>query len=479
MKLSELLAQAGIEYAPGASDAQISGICTDSRIIKKGDLFIAYRGSRFDSHTKIPEAVNGGCAAVICERKENISVPCICVPSARGAIAPLARAFYGFSDKKLKLVAVTGTNGKTTTTYMLAEIFKAAKKKVGVMGTLGISYSNKFVAPELTTPDPVYMHSVFKDMADCGVEYVFMEVSAHALYFDKIGGLVFDAGIFTNCTQDHLDFFGDMKSYAECKKLLFKEGRCRYAVVNSDDKLGIDLSEKLKNCITYGLENPADVFAVDIEERINGTSFVINLFDELYEIRLGIPARHNVYNAMAAAACAKMLGIGTSAIARGLGNLKSVRGRLEHVAKFNGADIFVDFAHTPDGLEKSLASLKGLCKGKLICLFGCGGNRDRGKRPLMGEVAAKYADFCVITSDNPRYEEPFDIISEIVEGVKAHTNNYVTVTERESATEYAVRLLEPGDILLVAGKGGEHYQEIMGIKHSYDDNTVIKKIIGD
>ncbi|MDE6868111.1 MAG: UDP-N-acetylmuramoyl-L-alanyl-D-glutamate--2,6-diaminopimelate ligase, partial [Clostridia bacterium] len=208
------------------------------------------------------------------------------------------------------------------------------------------------------------------------------------------------------------------------------------------------------------------------------TTFVINLFDELYEINLNIPARHNVYNAMAAAMCAKLLGVKTEHVASGLGNLKKVSGRLEHVANYNGADIFVDFAHTPDGLEKSLQALKKLCEGRLYCLFGCGGNRDVSKRPLMGEIAAKYADFCIITSDNPRFEDPYDIITQIEAGIKPTGKSYVTVTERETATEYAIKLLEKGDILLVAGKGGEYYQEIMGIKHSYNDNTVIKKIIG-
>ena len=307
---------------------------------------------------------------------------------------------------------------------------------------------------------------------------MFMEVSAHALYFDKIAGLKFEAGIFTNCTQDHLDFFADMKEYAAAKKRLFEGGRCRFSVLNSDDAAGREIARFAPSPVMYGLKNPADVFAVDVEERITGVSFVLNLFDELYEIRLKMPAVHNVYNAMAAATCAKLLGINIGTIAGGLSSLKSVPGRLECAGSFNGAHIFVDFAHTPDGLEKSLQSLKKLCKGRLYCLFGCGGNRDRSKRPLMGAIAAKYADFLIITSDNPRYEDPFDIIREIEEGVKPSGKAYITVTDRETATEYAVHLLKEGDVLLVAGKGGETYQEVMGIKHSYNDNTVIKNIIG-
>lgn len=478
MKLNELLNYIHTKAIIGNTDIEIAGISTDSRKVRAGDLFICYRGVKHDSHGDVSEAVSRGAAAVICERTVDCKATQIVVGNARETVAGAARAFYGFADKKMKIIGVTGTNGKTTTAHMLYSIFSENGKSAGVIGTLGIRYCNIFIAPELTTPDPVYLHSVFKDMAENGVEYVFMEVSAHALYFDKVNGINFEVGIFTNCTQDHLDFFGNMNDYAECKKSMFREGRCKRAVINSDDKLGVELLSGAKNAISYGLKNPADVFAVDIRENIDGSVFVINIQDELYEIDLSMPALHNVYNAMAAAACAKILGVKTEEIARGLKKLKTVTGRLEHVAKYNGADIFVDFAHTPDGLEKSLQSLKKLCKGKLYCLFGCGGDRDRTKRPIMGEVASKYADFCIVTSDNPRYEDPYDIISEIESGIKRTGNNYVTVTEREIATEYAIRLLEKDDILLVAGKGGENYQEIMGIKHSYNDNTVIKSIIG-
>lgn len=478
MKLGELLQN--IEYKDFFGDAQtqITGVCADSQKVKSGDLFLCYQGKECDSHDFAEEAKTRGAVALICEKKLNCDIPQIVVADGRAAVASAARAFYGFADKKLKLVGITGTNGKTTTTYMLESIFKAAGKKAGIIGTLGISYGDKFISPELTTPDPIYLHSVFADMVKCGVEYVFMEVSAHAIYFNKIAGLKFEVGIFTNCTQDHLDFFGNMRDYAECKKSFFKENRCAYSVVNSDDKVGVEILSGTKNSLSFGLKNPADIFAVDIEEKINGTSFVINLFDELYDIRLNMPALHNVYNAMCASACAKILGVETAKIAEGLSKLKGVTGRLERVAKYNGADIFVDFAHTPDGLEKSLQALKKLCKGNLFCLFGCGGNRDKTKRPIMGRIAAENSDFCIITSDNPRYEDPYEIISEIEAGIKPLNKKYVTVTERETATEYAINLLEKGDILLVAGKGGEYYQEIMGIKHSYNDASVIRQIIG-
>lgn len=478
MKLKELLKYVQVKEMVGDTEIEISGLCTDSQKVKKGDLFFCFAGTKHDSHRDIPEIIQNEAVAVVCEKRLDCPLTQIIVGDGRAQIARAAQAFYGFADKKLKIVAVTGTNGKTTITHMLASIFRSNGYSAGVIGTLGISYGEKFISPELTTPDPIYLYSVLADMAAAGVKYVFMEVSAHALYYDKIYGLNFEVGIFTNCTQDHLDFFGNMKSYAECKKLLFKDGRCRTAVINSDDALGVEILSSVKDAVSYGLQNPADVFAVDVRESLDGTTFVLNLQDELYEIKICLPAIHNVYNAMAAAACAKILGIKISGIAKGLFDLKKVSGRFERVARYNGADIFVDFAHTPDGLEKSLQSLKKLCKGKLYCLFGCGGNRDKSKRPIMGKVVASYADFCIITSDNPRYEDPYDIISEIEEGVKTTGKKYVTVSEREIATEYAIRLLEKGDILLVAGKGGEQYQEIMGIKHSYDDNTVIKNIIG-
>ena len=478
MKIGELLKHIEYKEFIGSADMEFTGLCTDSQKVRSGDLYFCYNGNEFDSHEFAQDAVKHGAVALICERKLECDVAQIIVSDGRSSIAPAARTFYGFADKKLKLVGITGTNGKTTTTYMLSSIFEQAGKRAGVIGTLGISYAGKFISPELTTPDPIYLHSVFADMLKCGIEYVFMEVSAHAIYFNKIAGLQFEVGIFTNCTQDHLDFFGNMQDYANCKKSFFRDKICKCAVINSDDETGRQIINNFDKTVSYGLKNPADVFAVDIEENIKGTSFVINLFDELYEINLNIAALHNVYNAMGAAACAKLLGIDTADVAEGLANLKSVTGRLELVAKFNGADIFVDFAHTPDGLEKSLQALKKLCKGKLYCLFGCGGNRDKTKRPVMGEIAASNSDFCIITSDNPRYEDPYEIISEIEAGIKPLSKKYVTVTDRETATEYAINLLENGDILLVAGKGGEYYQEIMGIKHSYNDTNVIKRIIG-
>lgn len=468
-----------------SENTQIKGLTADSRFCSPGDLFFCLTGGKTDSHAFARDAELAGAAAAVTERELELKIPQIVVPDSRSAMSLMAAAFYGHAADKLKIIGITGTNGKTTTSYMLASVLRRAGKAVAVVGTLGIYYGKKQIAPELTTPDPIFLHKMFADMLKSGVEYVVAEVSAHALFYRKEEGISFAACIFTNFTQDHLDFFKTMENYKQAKKLLFTPDRCPIAVLNGDDQTGreigamraeSDRAGKTKT-VYYGLETPAETFAVLTSEELYGSEFMLNLSDNLCRISLPMTGRHNVYNALAASACAYILGIRTEAIAGGLSSMKPVRGRLEPAGKFHGADIFVDFAHTPDGLEKSLAALKEHCKGRLICLFGCGGNRDRSKRAVMGETVARKADFSVLTSDNPRYEDPSDIISEIERGYRRFSVHYVIVPERDKAIYYAVGLLKKGDILLVAGKGGEDYQEIMGIKYSYNDNAVIKEAL--
>ena len=477
MLLGKLSEEIGAKELTGGKETDVCGISADSKHVMAGDLFVCFRGEENDGHDFAAEAVASGAVALAVERKLDIDVPQMVVQDGRKAMAELAAAFYGHPEKKLKIVGITGTNGKTTTAHMLAAIFKAAGISCGNIGTLGVFYANKEVAPELTTPDPVFLYKIFADMAACGIEWVVMEVSAHALYYGKVDGIHFAYCIFTNLTEDHLDFFKTMERYGAAKRKLFEGEGCGCAILNFDDEEGRALASVARRSVSYALENPSDVFAVDIAEGFDGCRYIINLFDELYEIRLHMTGRHNVYNSMAAAECAKLIGIPVSVIAEGLASLEKVSGRLERAGTYRGADIFVDFAHTPDGLEKSLRALRPHCRGRLICLFGCGGNRDAQKRPLMGEVAAKYADFVVLTSDNPRYEDPFDIVLQIEKGVKTQTNEYVIVVDRESAIEYAVDKLCEGDVLLVAGKGGENYQEIMGVKHIYSDFSAIRSIL--
>ncbi len=484
MRLSKLVNGIAKEGINEDEDIEITSLSMDSRQIQKGALFFCLTGGNKDGHTFAQTAVNQGASALVVERKLEITVPQILVENSRKALALISGRYFGNAHEHLKIIAVTGTNGKTTTSYMLESIFQSAGKKTGVIGTLGAKYDGKEYACDLTTPDPILLHKLFAEMFLHGVEYVVMEVSAHALHYYKTEGICFTACIFTNCTQDHLDFFSDMDSYKRAKKRLFSRKSCSLAIFNGDDETGRKWGqERLQNekegdrTYFYGINEPADAFAVITDEHIAGSDCFFNIDDAICKATLAMTGRHNVYNALAAATCAVALGIEERAVSKGLAALKRVSGRLEKVANYRGAEIFVDFAHTPDGLEKSLSALRAHCRGRLICLFGCGGNRDKSKRPIMGQTVAKKCAFAVLTSDNPRYEDPLDILSDIEKGYRSVSGKYVIVPDRERAIEYAIDYLEEGDVLLVAGKGGERYQEIMGIKYDFYDNDIIEKIL--
>ncbi len=459
-------------------DAEIGGLCTDSRVAGEGELFFCFRGTHTDAHDFAAEAYERGAAAIVCEKK--LPLPCaqFVVPDGREAMAQIAAAFYAHPERRMKFIGVTGTNGKTTTCHFIRAILEECGKQTGLIGTLGASFAGREIAPDLTTPDPVSLFSLLDEMSGAGVEIVVMEVSAHALALGKVSPILFDCAVFTNLTRDHLDFFPDLAAYGAAKKTLFLPGRCKFAVLNADDPFTGELLALGTPHVTYGIETPADAFAIIEKETLSGSEVILNLSDELCGARLSLTGRHNVQNALAAACAARWMGAGAEEISEGLQSVERVAGRLERVGEFHGAQVFVDFAHTPDGLEKSLSCLKERCKGRLIALFGCGGNRDEGKRKIMGETAAKLCDFCVITSDNPRFEEPCAIISEIEEGFLRYSGEYAAIEERDKAIEYALKLLKEGDVLLVAGKGGETYQEIMGIKYDFNDKDLIVKLIG-
>jgi UDP-N-acetylmuramyl-tripeptide synthetase len=479
MRLSKLLERLEGElfYEGKNAEREISSLSHDSRENCKECLYFCLTGGKTDGHMYAEKAIKQGAFAVVTERKLNVAVPQFIVKNSRVALSLIAARYYGNAAEHLKIIGITGTNGKTTTAHMLAAILEAAGKKVGVIGTLGVEYGEKIVSAELTTPDPLQLHKTFAEMFLLGIEYVIMEVSAHALYYDKVAGIEFEACIFTNFTQDHLDFFPSMPAYQQAKSKLFLPQVCKIAVCNGDDEAGRKFGERRGNAKTvyYGMSTPTDAFAVITDEGLLKTECMFNINDELARVILHFTGKYNVYNALAAASCAIELGVSAKWVANGLSELKGVDGRLESVGKWNGAHIFVDFAHTPDGLKQSLSALKSHCKKRLICLFGCGGNRDKSKRAIMGENVAKLCDFCVLTSDNPRYEDPMDILSEVEKGYRRFSLKYVIVPHREKAIEYAMDCLKPGDILLVAGKGGENYQEIMGIKYPFKDNDIIKK----
>ncbi len=473
MKLS-LLAVEGGGTLNGA-DTDIRSLCADSRVAGAGDLFFCINGTHEDAHRYAAEAERRGAAAIVCEKPTETDLPYILTPDCRRAMAHISAGFYGHPEKRLTVLGVTGTNGKTTVTHMIYAILSAAGRKGGLIGTLGAKFGKTILPPALTTPDPISLFSLLADMKKEGTEAVAMEVSAHALALKKDCPIVYESAIFTNLTQDHLDFFSDMRSYGEAKKGMFT--RCRLAIVNADDPFSAEIARLAPETITYGIDTPADCFAMIESEDLDCTRAILNLEDEICEIELPMTGKFNVSNALAAAACCRRLGVSMDAIAEGLSDIR-VEGRLEHVGVYRGADLFVDFAHTPDGLEKSLLALKRHLKGRLFVVFGCGGNRDTAKRPLMGEVAARHCDFAVITSDNPRYEDPCAIIAEIEAGYRKVSREYVAVEEREKAIAYAMGKLKKGDILLVAGKGGETEQEIMGTKYSYSDKAVLRSLMG-
>ena len=345
-----------------------------------------------------------------------------------------------------------------------------------MIGTLGSYYFDKFIEPPLTTPDPMALHKIFSDMVDCGIQTVVMEVSAHALYWEKVNGLKFEVGVFTNFSRDHIDFFGNMDNYKKAKRKFFEENECKRFVLNSDDDMGLELSRTNSNVVTYGLENPADVFAISIKEKDFKTEFVLNLFDNIYQTKINFIGTFNVLNALAAVTTAAIIGNSTEAVVKGLEKLDGVKGRIELVYQ-SDITVVVDYAHTPDGLKKTIMAIKPTCKKRLITVFGCGGNRDGGKREQMGEVSGKLSDFTVITTDNPRFEEPMTIIRQIEKGLLKHSKNYVVIEDRESGIEYALNMAKSGDVVLIAGKGSEQYQEILGVKRLYNDKDTVNELI--
>ena len=475
MKLSTLIKDLDIIDVRGDLNTEILDVTIDSNSVFKGSLFICIKGDVKDGHDYTKQAFHYGAVAIVSEKETGAPLPQIIVKNSRIAMSKIASAFYGDVHKNLKIIGVTGTNGKTTTSFMIRSILEKSGVKSGLIGTLGTFYADKVIEPSLTTPDPLTLHKLFADMLKDGVKVAVMEVSAHALKLNKVEGINFEIAVFTNFSQDHLDYFKDMEEYKKAKLKLFNENRANYYVVNSDDSVGRELLSNEKT-ISYGLDNPADVFAIELKEKSDATQFILNLFDEIYKINIPYIGKFNVENALASSTACALLGIKTDAIAKNLNKLNRVDGRLELVYK-KDFSVFVDYAHTPDGLEKTLKSLRKICEKKVICLFGCGGNRDKGKRKIMGEISGRNADFTIVTSDNPRFEDPMDIISEREEGVLTASKNYVAIEDRKQAIKYALNLAKSGDVVLIAGKGSEKHQEILGIKHKFCDKDIVIEIL--
>ena len=478
MKLCNLLK--GIETVKiiGNTDIEIENLTLQSMQSSKNSLFFAIKGSSQDGNDYIEESISKGAVAVVTERISNNNITQIIVKDVKDVMGKMAYAFYKPKNERVKVIGIVGTNGKTTTSYILKSIFDSAKISAGVIGTLGIRYNNKFIEPSLTTPNSLELCEVLSDMSNDNVKYAIMELSAHAIEQKRCNFLKFDALIYTNCTQDHLDYFKDMQTYKKVKQSVFTSNNTNFAVVNVDDESGVEIinSKKVKT-YTYGVNNPSDVFSINVKNSSKGVSFVMNIYDEIINANFKYAGDFNVYNSMAAATTAYALGISVENIKIGIESVKDLVGRMQFIENYNGANIYVDYAHTPDGILNTLKSLRKITKNRLIILFGCGGNRDKSKRSIMGEIAGKYADFSIITSDNPRFEEPYSIISEIEKGHRKESLNYITIQNRYIATGYGIEMLKEGDTLVLTGKGGEEYQEIMGIKTRYSDIETVKEII--
>ena len=474
MLLSKLVMASGLEYT--GEDVEIAAIEYDSRKVKPGSLFCCIVGQLFDGHTFAQGAVEAGAAALLVERELPLNVAQIVVPNARKAMAELAGAFYHHPERGMQMLGVTGTNGKTTTTYMVKAIAERAGLKVGIIGTIRNMIGSESLYTEHTTPESVDLFRLLRTMADAQVELVVMEVSSHALEQFRVYGIRFDVGLFTNLTQDHLDYHKSFDNYLNAKRTLFLNSN--RAVVNVDDSYANRIMEGLTIPITtFGVRDRADISATDIDITTDGVQFDLHTPEGDVLMHLQTPGLFSVFNAMGATGLALSIGIKLGDIKSGLEELTSVSGRLESVKTFRPFSVFVDYAHTPDALENVLKTVREFAKGRVLCVFGCGGDRDRAKRPIMGEIAGRFSEFAVITSDNPRTEEPMAIIETIEDGVKKSGTRYTIIGNRKEAIRYALSIAQPDDVVMIAGKGHENYQEINGTKYHFDDKEIVEELL--
>ena len=481
MKLSEILKGISDIEVRGNMDIEVSGIAYDSRKVEEGYMFDAIVGFVTDGHKYIESAIQNG-AKVIAMQKGCYdmgmipdSITVVISDDTRKLLPQISCNFYGNPSRDLKVVGVTGTKGKTTTTYMIKSILEHAGKKVGLIGTIATFDGVEWVEAERTSPESLDIQRLFRKMVDNGVSVVVMEVSAHSLSLDRVLGIDFDLGVFTNLSQDHMDFYKTFDNYLEAKAKLFT--MCKEGFVNCDDMYARKLMN-LATCpiTTYGIDNNPFVAARDIIITNSYSDFKMLFNKVIQRIRVGIPGRFTVYNALAAICVCIRLGCGVEDVLVGLEQVR-VPGRSEVVPTTRNFTVIVDYAHTPDSLENILKASKVYTKGKVICVFGCGGDRDTIKRPMMGEISGKLADYTVITSDNPRSEKPEEIIRQIEEGIKKTNGKYKVVVDRRKAIEHALKQAGKGDLVLIAGKGHETYQEINGEKHHFDDREVVKESI--
>ena len=484
MKLSDLLKNIVTISITGDAECDIKGVNIDSRKVADGHLFIAMRGTQVDGHKFIPKAEELGAAAILCEQlpeEKKQGVTYVQVADTEDVVGQVATTFYGNPTSKLKLVGVTGTNGKTTIATLLYNMFRKMGHKCGLLSTVCNYVEGEAYPTDHTTPDPIELNELLGKMADAGCEYAFMECSSHAIAQKRIGGLTFAGGIFTNLTRDHLDYHKTLENYRDAKKKFFDDmPKNAFAITNADDKNGMVMVQNTKATVkTYSIRTMADFHAKIIECHFEGMYLEVNG----KEVGVQFIGKFNVSNLLAVYGAAVMLGKNPEDVLVTLSTLKSVAGRLEPIRSEEGVTALVDYAHTPDALENVLNAIHEVMegqKGKIITVCGAGGNRDKGKRPLMAQEAVKQSDRVIITSDNPRFEEPQDIINDMLAGLNAQQmKSVISIVDRREAIKTAVMMAEKGDVILIAGKGHEDYQDVKGTKHHFDDREEVRKAFGN
>ncbi|NLI60684.1 MAG: UDP-N-acetylmuramoyl-L-alanyl-D-glutamate--2,6-diaminopimelate ligase [Clostridiales bacterium] len=479
MKLRELLK--GIDYIKieGLQDRPVNDLHYDSRKVTPGSLFFCIKGLTVDGHDYTDQAVSKGAKTLVLERDVAIEgdVTKVFVPNSRTAMAYMARNYYKNPTKDIKLIGITGTNGKTTITYLVKSILENTGEKIGLIGTISNMIGDKIIPSRFTTPESLDLQKLLRDMRDEKVDSMIMEVSSHSLSLGRVESCEFDIGVFSNLSQDHLDFHSSMDEYRDAKARLFRQSKL--AIINIDDENGRWIKEGVATKVyTYGIYKEADIYARDLVISHKEVTFNLHTPKGSIPIELGIPGIFSVYNALAAASVCYALGISLESIAHGLKQVKAVNGRFELLDTGRDYSVILDYAHTPDGLENILKTAKEFTKARLITLFGCGGDRDQGKRPVMGEIAGKYSDLCIITSDNPRSEEPMEIIRQIQAGVEKTPCPYKIIEDRRKAIEYALHNAQEGDVVILAGKGHETYQIIGDKTIHFDEKEIVSEILG-
>lgn len=484
MKLTEILSVLPFYHTTSSiNDIEINAIDMDSREVVAGGLFVCINGFTVDGHKFAEQAVKNGAKAIVAERDINANVPTIIVNDSKRALAMIASKFYNYPTEKLHLIGVTGTNGKTTITYLLEAIFREDGRKTGVIGTIQTKIVDETYPVDNTTPDSIFLQKTFSQMLEKHVDSAFMEVSSHALDLGRVYGCEFDIAIFTNLSQDHLDYHKNMDDYLRAKSLLFaqlgnnySDDRKKFAIINVDDKNCRLLARTTaQHVLTYGCENQADVMASNIQLKASGTNFTLKTPIGEATIKSKLVGQFNVYNMLAAAAAAIASGIKLEKVKAALEYTAGVSGRFEPVDTGQSFAVLVDYAHTPDSLENVLQTIKGFANRKVYVVVGCGGDRDRSKRPLMAKIALKYADLAIFTSDNPRTEDPQVILDDMTTGLKQQ--HYIVMPDRKKAIAYAILQAKKDDIVLIAGKGHETYQQIGYTKYPFDDRQLAREAI--